>query len=142
MKTVLALAAVAALLALGVDRPAAAQGACDRKCLEGFVDRYLDAVVKHDPKAVPLAANVRFTENGQRLAIGDGMWRSLKSKGGYRLFVSDVEAQQVAFIGTLHEQHNDPAQSNSVLIALRLKIAGGDRSPDRAAVAQCGASRA
>ena len=127
MKTVLALAAVAALLALGIGRPADAQGACDRKCLEGFVDRYLDAAVKHDPKAVPLAANVRFTENGQRLSIGDGMWRSLKSKGGYRLFVSDVEAQQVAFIGTLHEQHNDPAQSNSVLIALRLKIAGGDR---------------
>lgn len=127
MKTVLALAAVAALLALGIGRPAAAQGACDRKCLEGFVDRYLDAAVKHDPKAVPLAANVRFTENGQRLAIGDGMWRSLKSKGAYRLFVTDVDAQQVAFIGTLHEQHNDPAQSNSVLIALRLKIAGGDR---------------
>jgi len=43
------------------------------------------------------------------------MWRSLKSKGAYRLFHDRrVDAQQVAFIGTLHEQHNDPAQSNSV----------------------------
>jgi hypothetical protein len=67
---------------------------------------------------------VRFTENGQRLAIGDGMWRSLKSKGAYRLFVSDVEAQQVAFIGTLNEEHTDPAQSTPVLVALRLRIAG------------------
>ena len=124
MKTVLALAATGAMLALSSAGPAAAQsGSCDRKCLEGFVDRYLDAAVKHDPKAVPLAADVRFTENGQRLAIGDGMWRSLKSKGTYRLFVSDVEAQQVAFLGTLHEQHNDPAKSNPVLVALRLKIA-------------------
>jgi hypothetical protein len=65
MKTVLALTATAALLVLATAGPAAAQsGACDRKCLEGFVDRYLDAVVQHDPKAVPLAANVRFTENG------------------------------------------------------------------------------
>jgi hypothetical protein len=124
MKTVLALTVTAAWLVLASGGPAAAQsGACDRKCLEGFVDRYLDAVVRHDPKAVPLAANVRFTENGQRLAVGDGMWRSVKSKGTYRLFVSDVEAQQVAFIGTLHEQHNDPAKSNPVLVALRLKIA-------------------
>jgi hypothetical protein len=121
---VFALAALAASLGFAVGGPAAAQGRCDRKCLEGFVDRYLDAAVKHDPQAVPLAANVRFTENGQRLAIGDGMWRSLKSKGAYRLFVSDVEAQQVAFIGTLNEEHRDAAQSTPVLIALRLKISG------------------
>jgi hypothetical protein len=118
-----ALAALAVSLVIALGEPAAAQGSCDRKCLEGFVDRYLDAAVKHDPKAVPLAPNVRFTENGQRLAIGDGMWRSLKSKGTYRLFVSDVEAQQVAFIGTLNEEHRDPAQSTPVLVALRLKIA-------------------
>lgn len=26
-------------------------GACDRACLEGLVDKYLDAVIAHDPKA-------------------------------------------------------------------------------------------
>src|SRR5262245_5295660 len=118
------LAAALVACVLAIEGVSAQAGACDRQCLEAFVDRYLDALVKHDPKAVPLAANVRFTENGQRLAVGDGMWRSLKSKGSYRLFVSDVEAQQVAFIGTLHEQHNDPTKSNPVLVALRLKIAG------------------
>src|SRR5580658_3765571 len=54
---------------------AAAQGtaACDRECLNGFVDQYLDALVKHDPKLVPLTKNVKFTENGQRLDPGDGL---------------------------------------------------------------------
>jgi hypothetical protein len=125
MRIATALTASALLLGmLGADRVLAQPGACDRQCLEGFVDRYLDAVVTHDPRAVPLAANVRFTENGQQLRVGDGLWRSMKSKGRYRLFVSDVEAGQVAFIGTLQEEHADPARGAPALFALRLKIAG------------------
>jgi hypothetical protein len=97
-------------------------GDCDRACLEGFVDRYLDAVVDNDPSAVPLADNVRFTENGQQLHIGDGLWNSLKAKGGYRLFVADVPAGQVAFIGTIQEDHANPAMGTGALLALRLRI--------------------
>jgi hypothetical protein len=121
---ILAAALVAGLLAS--DGAPAQTGACDRQCLEGFVDRYLDALVKHDSQAVPLAANVRFTENGQRLTIGDGLWRSMKAKGGYRLFVADVEASQVAFIGTLQEENADPSKGTPALIALRLRIAGNE----------------
>jgi len=118
---------VTAALWVGVyasDGVFAQSSACDRQCLEGFVDRYLDALMKHDGQAVPLAANVRFTENGQRLTIGDGLWRSMKAKGTYRLFVTDVDASQVAFIGTLQEENADPAQGTPALIALRLRIAG------------------
>src|SRR5712671_2738390 len=78
-------------------------GPCDRACLEGFVDQYLDAVIAHDPKRLPLAPNAKFTENGQRLNVGDGFWRSTLSKGNYKLFVTDVETGQVAFIGTITE---------------------------------------
>ena len=78
-------------------------GPCDRACLEGFVDQYLDALIAHDPKRLPLAPNAKFTENGQRLNVGDGFWRSVIAKGKYRLFVTDVEAGQVAFIGTVTE---------------------------------------
>jgi len=84
-------------------RGGAATGPCDRACLEGFVDQYLDAIIAHDPKRLPLAANAKFTENGQRLNPGDGFWRSTLSRGKYRLFVTDVEAGQVAFIGTITE---------------------------------------
>ncbi len=106
----------------------AASAACDRACLEGFVDRFLDAFVKHDPKLLPLSPAVKFTENGQRLEPGDGSWRSMMGRGHYRLFVTDPQAGQVAFIGTLREESNptreDPNKHDAlVLIALRLKIA-------------------
>jgi len=103
-------------------------GACDRSCLENFVDRYLDAVIDADPGAVPLAELVRFTENGQRLAIGDGLWNTMKAKGQYRLFVADVPAGQVGFLGTIEEDHRDPALSSGALLALRLRIESGEIS--------------
>jgi len=126
MRSIVSMFAAALFVACFAGGSARAQsGACDRACLEGFVDRYLDALVKHDPSTVPLSASVRFTENGQRLAIGDALWRSMKSKGTYRLFVSDVDAGEVAFIGTVNEENADPAQATPALIALRLRIVGG-----------------
>ncbi len=32
---------------------------CDRACLKTTLDQYLNAVVKHDPKAAPLFAGFR-----------------------------------------------------------------------------------
>jgi len=95
---------------------------CSRSCLEGFVDRYLDAVIADQPSSVPLAPNVRFTEDGQQLVIGDGLWNTMRAKGHYRLFVSDVPAGQVAFFGTIEEDHRDPDKGTAALIALRLKV--------------------
>src|SRR5215470_5813487 len=96
-------------------------GACDRACLEGFVDKYLDAVIAHDPKLLPLTRNVKFTENGVRLEIGDSHWKTVTGKGTYRLFVTDAEAGQVTFIGTVREEARGPEGTPSA-IALRLKV--------------------
>lgn len=98
---------------------------CDRACLESVVERYLDAVVANDPVAVNLDAEVRFTENGQRLEIGDGLWNTLKAKGDYRIFVSDVPAQQVVFMGTIAEDGRDALQEVPALLALRLRLEDG-----------------
>jgi hypothetical protein len=51
---------------------------CDRACLVGFMDGYLNAIVAHNPKAVPaLSIDVRMTENTGRMDVGEGMlWRS------------------------------------------------------------------
>jgi hypothetical protein len=100
----------------------AGQADCDRACLEGMVERYLDAVAASDPSMVPLSPNVRFTEDGQRLWIGDGLWNTLKAKGKYRLFVTDVPAGQVAALATIQEDHKDPALFHGSLIALRLRV--------------------
>jgi len=91
--------------------------ACDRACLENFVDQYLDALIAHNPAKVPLSPRVKNTEDGVRLNPGDGFWRSAKAKGSYRLFVTDTETGQVTFMGTMRE---DPALA--VIIALRLKV--------------------
>lgn len=107
---------------LGSAAPAWAGESCDRACLEGFVDRYLDAVIANDPSMVPLAPGVRFTEDGQELLIGDGLWNTMRAKGRYRLFVTDVPAGQVTFLGSIEEDHRDPDKGTPAAIALRLKV--------------------
>src|ERR1700728_286090 len=82
---------------------AAGQGSssCERECLNGFVDQYLDALVKHDPQLVALTKNVKVTENWQPRDPGDGLWGSLAAQGTYKLFVTDTQAGEVAFLGTI-----------------------------------------
>lgn len=89
---------------------------CDRACLEGYVDRYLDAMVAHDSSKIPFARDYKFTENGQRLIPPDGLWNTMTAKGTYRLFVTDVEAQSVAFLGSIKEM------DAGAMLGLRLKI--------------------
>src|SRR5262249_40488548 len=112
------------LLAGGVGSGVRAQsgsGSCDRACLEHFVDQYLDAVIAHNPKLLPLSRNVKFTENGVRLEIGDAHWKTVIGKGKYRIFVADPEAGQVTFIGTVREEARGP-EGLPTALALRLKI--------------------
>ena len=96
-----------------------AADACDRACLEGFVDKYLDAVLAHDPTKAPFAKNVKFTENGQKLELGDGLWRTMTSKGSYRMYVADAHAGRVGFLGSLKEA------DVSAMIAVHLRVQGG-----------------
>lgn len=120
---ILKLQFVAAVLALSLGAAAAsAADACDRDCLEGFVDRYLDAVVDDQPDRVPLTAGVRYTEDGQQLPIGDGLWNTLRARGPYRLFVTDVPAGQVTFFGSIEEDNADASKGTPALLALRLKV--------------------
>ena len=116
-------AALAMLLAGATGVHAA--DSCDRACLEGYVDRYLDALIAHQPSLLPVAPGVRFTEDGQQLLLGDGLWRTMHAKGRYRLFVTDVPAGQVAFFGSIEEDNRDPAMGTPALIALRLKVRNG-----------------
>ena len=76
---------------------------CDRRCLSGLLDGYLDGLVAREPSRLPLAPAVTFTENGQRLELGDGLWHTVTGKGGYRLDIADVEAGQAVMMGTIRE---------------------------------------
>lgn len=105
----------AACLALSASA-ASASDVCDRTCLEGMVNKYIDAMVAHDPNQLPLAQGVRFTENGEELRLGDGLWGTASAPGQYKLYVSDPEDGQVGFFGTVFENGTPD------LMALRLKI--------------------
>ena len=87
-----------------------------RKCLERIVDEYLEAVVAHDPKRLPLSADVKYTENSQVVALGDGFWKTAQGIGNYKHYFADPEFGQVAFMGTMREA------DTLLLFSLRLRI--------------------
>ena len=57
-------------VAVGATGVARAADVCDRACLQNYLDRYLAALVAHDPGPLPWARDVRYTENGQAGFIG------------------------------------------------------------------------
>ncbi len=91
----------------------------DRTDLERAVRLYLDALAAHDPATAALADDVRFTENGQELKIGDGLWGTVSGVGGYRHIFADSESGEVAVFTTVREQ-----QTHSILTA-RLRLTNG-----------------
>jgi hypothetical protein len=90
--------------------------ACDRDCLDGHVDAYLDALRAKDPSKAQWADSVKFTENNVPLAIGDGLWGTITGMGAYDLRAADVSTGQISFFGVVDEP------SFSSLFAMRLKV--------------------
>lgn len=121
VRTAWALSAAAVFFAGVGASPALAKAAtCDRACLIGMTDRYLAALVAHDPAKAPLAADIGFVENIHRMKPGEGMWKS--ATGGptqFRIYVPDEDMREAAWMGVM-QQDGKP-----VLMALRLKIKGG-----------------
>lgn len=95
----------------------AAAQTCDRECLTGISEQYLDALVAKDPSRLPLAnTNITFTENGQRLRLGDGFWNSVSGRGTYKIHLPDTTLGQIATIITMREA------DAPVILVTRLKV--------------------
>ena len=101
-----------------VEAASPAKDACDRKCLSGFVDQYLAAILIHDPSGLPVAADAKMTENTKPTSLGEGLWKTLKFIKFRGETVSDPNTGQVTYWGAIEEDHVS-------LMMLRLKIAGG-----------------
>jgi len=101
---------------------------CDRACLEAYVERYLQAMTDGAVSDDLFARNVRFTENGIEMPLGnEGLWATTVSPEGYRLVVPDVITGQVAALVTVQEVASSSATGPSrepehVGLALRLRI--------------------
>src|ERR1700719_1943169 len=97
---------------------------CNRECLVGFMDGYMNAIYKHDPKAAPpLAIDVHMTENTGRMDVGEGvLWRSKVEPTSFKIYVADPVTGQVALQARLL------IQGRSALVAVRLKVDRGQIS--------------
>jgi hypothetical protein len=95
---------------------AAAADRCDRNCLEGMVDRYLAAMIAHDAAPLPMAADVKYTENQDLVRIGEGIWHDAQQLGTYKIYAADTERGQIGFMGAVK------ASGSWTMIALRLRV--------------------
>ncbi len=105
------------LLVLAASIPSANAADCDRECLRGFITQYLNAMVAHNPGALAVSDNVRFTENAVTMKLGDGLWKTASGLGTYRQDILDVR-QGVAASLVIVEDSGSPA-----MLAVRLKVA-------------------
>lgn len=90
---------------------------CDRACLVGVIDGYLNALETKDRSGLALAEEVWFTENTARLDLGEGsLWRREIRPTSFRIVAADPAAGQVA-VQTVLLIEGKPA-----LVAVRLKV--------------------
>lgn len=122
--------ALVTMILLSVSAPTAfaqvaVEPACDRDCLEGYIDRYFEAMQNQNVDPDLFARGARFTENGVQLPLGsEGLWYGMSGRANYNFYVPDVETQQVAFIGTVREGAGGRGGGGGTIdaVALRLKI--------------------
>jgi len=89
---------------------------CDRACLKNTLDQYLNAVVKHDPSAAPLAYSYRHTENAINKPRGKGVWETVTGLGKMQRRWLDPVSSQAAYYGILDEG------SKPIIVTARLRI--------------------
>jgi hypothetical protein len=119
MRRSIALASLFALLAVAANsqtRVSTDAVTCGRECLRGFITQYLDAMISHNPKAIPTAPTTRFTEDTKTLPLGEGLWKGASKVRSYRQDFLDVR-EGVAASHVVVEENGTP-----VMLALRLKI--------------------
>ena len=76
---------------------------CDRQCLYGFADQYMAKLVTKDPKGLPLAKGVRFSENFVEMPLGEGAWNTTDALGPH-FNLADVKQGEVAWVGVISER--------------------------------------
>jgi hypothetical protein len=112
---------LAGVLGVAASATAATQApVCDRACLSGLLNQYIDSLVAHDAARLPLtAATVRYTEDSKDAQLGEGLWRTVTGKGSFRHDYLDVARQKAA----THVQLLEGAPP--VLYSVVLHVQGG-----------------
>ncbi|KAI1384778.1 uncharacterized protein F4822DRAFT_433318 [Hypoxylon trugodes] len=95
---------------------------CDRVCLENVIGDILMAIRVHDHTRIPLAKGIKYSENGQFLALGDGLWETLEAiswTDSYGAILADEVSGTAGYWG-ISREHTISGQ-----LSLRVKVADG-----------------
>jgi hypothetical protein len=108
----------------GAGTSASAPNPCNRACLEGLMTQVLQAMLAHDASHLPLGNGVRYSENGQFIAIGDGLWGTagriaMPGSDAYAAMLADPPSGTAGYWGLTNEH------GTSGVLALRIKEAAG-----------------
>jgi hypothetical protein len=101
---------------LGSASAFAATPDCGRACLRDVLDRYMGAVLKHDPSSAPLFAGFRETDNAVAVKPGNGVWKTFTALGKIQRRYVDPVNQSAGYFGTIEEG------SDAAVATLRLKV--------------------
>jgi hypothetical protein len=99
------------------DAQPAGDDACTAAELTQAIDDYLTALAAQDPAQLRVAADVRFTENGKPLALGEGLWKAAGEVKFQRVVVDAESCGAVAQVVIMERE--TPA-----VLGLRLKLTG------------------
>ena len=96
----------------------------DRQDLVDLMQKYVAALANHNPKDLPFAEKVKFTENTDKgvdlLPVGKGLWEN--ATGGptnFQIYAADPEAQAAACIVVMKEKGKD------IMLGARIKLVNG-----------------
>jgi uncharacterized lipoprotein len=79
---------------------------CTRETLKATVDKYFEALNARDHADLPLASEVKFTENGKELQIGEGLWTTA-GELKFKRSAFDTESCNSVTESTIAEEDTD-----------------------------------
>jgi hypothetical protein len=107
-------------LVMGINTMATAQPGdpeCTRESLKSIAGKYFAALEANQPSDVPLASNVRYTENGKEVPVGKGVWETT-IKTTFKREMFDTAKCGTHTQAILEEKDNP----KPVLYGVRLKV--------------------
>ena len=92
---------------------------CNRDNLKSLANKYFTAIAAHDPSMMPFAPDVKYTENGIEMEVGEGIWKTagkaLLTRHLIDTYKCGTHTQAVI------EEKNDEGKNRPILMGVRLQ---------------------
>ena len=101
---------------------------CGRECLRGLIDNYLLGMTHHDAAKLNVTPAVKFTENGEAMKLGEGLWKTAGSVT-YKLYALDPQGNAAAVEAVVKE--NGEQTTNVAVPAMNIPAASASEQLDK-----------